>query len=244
MSHPFPAQAALRRVGAAGLFSRATPGEARFWGTTAADLGDAVYDADCRPRAGRPAVAISSTSWSPDEDFTTLVDALAAYDASALRSLPKLVVIVTGKGPLKAQFLAEVARRNFARVLAKTAWLPAADYAAVLAAADLGVCLHSSTSGLDLPMKVVDMFGARLPVAALRFDCVDELVKDGENGLLFDDAKSLNAVFEALLADVDANAQLADLKRGVRVQERWDAMWRRAVLPVVGRAFASAAKAP
>ena len=93
-------------------------------------------------------------------------------------------------------------------------------------------------------MKVVDMFGARLPVAALRFDCVDELVKDGENGLLFDDAKSLNAVFEALLADVDANAQLADLKRGVRVQERWDAMWRRAVLPVVGRAFASAAKAP
>ena len=236
-------KATLRRVGAAGLFSRATPGEARFWGT-AADLGDAVYDANCRPRAGRPAVAISSTSWSPDEDFTTLVDALAAYDASALRSLPKLVVIVTGKGPLKAQFLAEVARRSFTRVLAKTAWLPAADYAAALAAADLGVCLHSSTSGLDLPMKVVDMFGARLPVAALRFDCVDELVKDGENGLLFDDAKSLNAVFEALLADVDANAQLADLKRGVRVQERWDAMWRRAVLPVVGRAFASAAKAP
>jgi hypothetical protein len=69
-------------------------------------------------------------------------------------ALPRLLFVVTGKGPQRAAYVERMRRLDLQRVAFRTAWLEAADYPLLLGSADLGVCLHTSSSGFDLPMKV------------------------------------------------------------------------------------------
>ncbi|KAJ7451178.1 mannosyltransferase [Mycena latifolia] len=166
---------------------------------------DPIYSEVKAPflRDDRPALLVSSTSWTPDEDFSILLAALGTYDAraraAAPKTLPKILVILTGKGPLREKYMAEVGelQKKWEWVRCVSMWLEAEDYPVLLGAADLGICLHFSSSKLDLPMKVVDMFGCALPVCALDFDCLGELVKNGKNGLIFKDAAQLAEQMEA-----------------------------------------------
>ena len=100
-----------------------------------------------------------------------------------------VVLVITGKGPQKDMYRARMqklmADGKLRRCHFYTLWLAQADYPKILGSADLGVCLHTSSSGLDLPMKVVDMFGAGLPVCAVDYACIDELVRHGHNGFVF-----------------------------------------------------------
>jgi len=191
-----------------------------------------------RKREGRPALVVSSTSWTPDEDFGVLLSAVRLYDQQAQQddSLPPLLVVVTGRGPLLAEYQARLRR-----CAVRTAWLAPGDYPLLLGAADVGVCLHTSSSGLDLPMKVLDMFGCQLPVCAMNYETIGELVRDGDNGLLFSSPQQLAQQLRQLLTGFPA-APSPELKHMQRVHARskglqWDAAWTRNVLPVVRRAL-------
>jgi amino acid permease len=104
----------------------------------------------------------------------------------------------------------------------------------LLGAADLGISMHTSTSGLDLPMKVVDMFGAGLPVCAVEFACIDELVKDGVNGRTFKNASSLAVMLNVMLAGFPGNPeQLIKLRDGISSSfQNWETNWQENAKPL------------
>ena len=184
---------------------------------------------------GRVKCVASSTSWTPDEDFSILLDALVAYSELATTkkpSLPELCVVITGKGPQKGTYLRKIAALEsdgkLEMVSIKTPWFPSvADYARLLASADLGVSLHTSSSGVDLPMKVVDMLGAGTPVAGWnKYESWRELVREGDNGCGFQSSEELTRILVELMGD--AGSGLARLRAGAlhdgkrRWEEEWD----------------------
>lgn len=130
---------------------------------------------------------VSSTSWTKDEDFSILLNAIDRYDKSD--SQHRLRAFITGKGPEKEFYLQKISemKQTWSKVSIETVWLDADDYPVLLSLCHLGVCLHYSSSGLDLPMKVVDMFSAGIPVLAIEYPCIGELVKNGQNGMIFKD---------------------------------------------------------
>ena len=192
----------------------------------------------------RPAIIVSSTSWTADEDFNMFIDALLLLDAAAstrgLRgdALPNFLALVTGKGPLRGAFEARVASLPWRRVTIRTLWLEQGDYPLLLGSADAGVSLHASSSGLDLPMKVVDMHGAGLPVLALNFAALPELVRHEDNGLVFKNAQQLAEQLEGLFAGFPlADPSKSRLSRfRARVAEtshlRWSENWTKFAAPL------------
>ncbi|KAM9305564.1 chitobiosyldiphosphodolichol beta-mannosyltransferase [Gastrophryne carolinensis] len=188
-------------------------------------------------RKERPALLISSTSWTEDEDFSVLLRALQDYDEFIENGncLPPLICVITGKGPLKEHYCNLINELQLKNIQICTPWLEAEDYPVLLGSADLGVCLHKSSSGLDLPMKVVDMFGCFLPVCAVRFKCLHELVKHEENGLIFEDSKNLAEQLKILLTDFTSySSKLQKFRQNLHEckQIRWDEAWDQTVLPV------------
>lgn len=120
----------------------------------------------------RPALLVSATSWTLDEDFSILLAALSTYERAAAslasggeaavppvlrlaetgtrreKRLPPVVVLITGKGAGKKAFEREVERRERSEgwewVRVRTAWLEREDYPRLLGASPSSLSFHSS----------------------------------------------------------------------------------------------------
>jgi len=188
---------------------------------------------------------VCPTSWTEDEDFDLVIDAvprleerIRGWEAAVVgRRFPDLVILVTGDGARRAEFERRFAGLPARRVHLRARWLEPEDYPRVVGSADLGLCLHRSSSGLDIPMKVADLFGAGVPVCALDYGvCLAERVRHGDNGLLFSTSRQLADVVFDLFETFPADQVLLDrLRSGARKSARptWEEGWAREAKPVL-----------
>lgn len=212
-------------------------------------------------KVDRPPLLVSSTSYTADEDFDMLLDGLSFCEALVFKEkkkknlinsssssqnnklqeilFPKKIrMVVTGIGDRLAQFQSEISKRQYQIFEIFTDFLSFRDYALLLGSADLGISLHFSSSKLDLPMKVIDMFGSSLPVLAYRYPCLqDELVKDGYNGYTFENSEQLGQIIFQTLQGFPWDTSKIDLLRSNLEsfkKRNWRTEWQIAALPIFG----------
>ncbi len=191
------------------------------------------------------ALAICPTSWSADEDMDLLLEGLERWDAQENASPVELMVLITGRGPLRAEFEQRLSHVSWRRVTPRTAFLDPSDYRELLGAAHLGISLHRSSSGVDLPMKIIDLFGARTPALALDYGpCLMEQIQPGRTALTFRDSQEFALRLDELLRGFPDNPQLLErLQREIEraVPETWGEAWKRDAAPVFERSFQASA---
>jgi beta-1,4-mannosyltransferase len=188
---------------------------------------------------------VCPTSWTEDEDFDVIIEAVPRLEerirgwenAVPGRRFTDLVILVTGDGQRRAEFERRFAGLNARRVQLRARYLEPDDYPRVVGSADLGLCLHRSSSGLDIPMKVADLFGAGVPVCALDYGaCLAERVRHGDNGLLFSNGQQLADILFDLFETFPSDQRTLDrLRAGARKSSRptWEEGWVREARPVL-----------
>ncbi|XP_048333903.2 UDP-glycosyltransferase TURAN isoform X3 [Ziziphus jujuba] len=190
------------------------------------DLNDTLFTTmvgtDIVLKPNRPAIVVSSTSWTPDEDFGILLEAAVMYDR-------RVAAILDEDNSTKEDLWKEMQNGKqdlYPRLLF-----------IITGSADLGVCLHTSSSGLDLPMKVVDMFGCGLPVCAVSYSCIKELVKVEKNGLLFSSSSELaDELVDLFKGFPDVCDTLKLLRNGALEtgsSARWASEWEENAKPLI-----------
>jgi beta-1,4-mannosyltransferase len=179
------------------------------------------------PPPGARLVAVCASGWTDDEDMELLLDALELVEPRALE------LYLTGDVPRRSHLEFRIVTLRRAGWTIHTGFLSGPDYRALLRRAAIGLSVHRSSSGLDLAMKAVDLFGTGVPVCALDYGTtVREQIVDGQTGFLFRSAAELAEAPTRIAGKPEA---LVPMRRFIRRQltATWADEWRR----VAGAAF-------
>lgn len=192
-----------------------------------------LYDRPLRVRAthtrepGAKLVVLYPAGWTADEDVALVLDAFELMAGDSLE------VHLTGDGPRRQALEGRIAGARERGFEIHTGYLPEAAYRELLERADVGLSAHRSSSGLDLAMKVVDLFAAGVPVCALDYGgTLREQVQDAVTGRIFSTAAELAAILSGFVEDRGRLERLrGEVRRAWSVT--WSTEWQRVAAPVL-----------
>lgn len=161
-------------------------------------------------------------SWSDDECPEWILEILTRS-----QSLLPVQFVITGDGPLKGPFERRARAMGLKQDRLLLPFLPPNGYMALLANADWGLCPHTSSSGLDLPMKLADMRGARIPALVYDYGSVlREVFSAPGDGRFFDSFESLQTALGMIASGELVGAPPAE-------GPCWETEWNRIATPLL-----------
>lgn len=137
-------------------------------------------------------VIVTSTSYTKDEPLEYLIKALEIVIST--NPLIQIICVVTGKGLLKDEFKSQYAQSLAVKYPLHQIWAETQhDYMDLLSCCDLGLSFHRSTSGLDFPMKLIDMISVGIPTCSFEYEAMEDISK--VHGIdLFKNANDLSRI--------------------------------------------------
>ena len=191
-----------------------------------------------------PLVVVAPMGWTRDDDLPLLAEAIRILsvridDGSGSRRALRL--IVSGNGPVRDHWAPRLRAFGGGRVQIETPDVAADDYPMLLATAHLGLSVHRSSSGMDLPMKVVEFRGVGLPVLALEDGSpLEEIAPPGCGVLRYRSGEELAERLLTMFGEVDAETGLlARLTGEARSHPpaSWETEWTRVMGPLLPRPY-------
>ena len=188
-----------------------------------------------------PLVVVAPMGWTRDDDLPLLAAALQRL-SEHLEADPwregNLRLLVSGNGPLRREWGERLRALGSGRIQVETPDVPVEEYPALLAAAHLGISIHRSSSGLDLPMKIVELHAVGVPVLALEDGSpLEEIAPPGSGVLCYRNADELAELLWTMLTEGggEEGGLLRRLTTEVRHRPRmsWDEHWRVAMDPLL-----------
>jgi glycosyltransferase involved in cell wall biosynthesis len=205
--------------------------------------GIAIQDfaAPARSR-DRPLELLSVGTLFPHKGFAYLIDALRLLRERGLDFRCTLV----GGGPLRTQLEERVRRNGLEARVAFTGPLKQAELVPLYRRAAVFVLMAQPEWHWGIPNVMIEALAARAAIITTRFGSVEELIRDGETGLLVPakDPAALAQAIETLADDDELRCRLAEAGHRL-VAERFDLEQTvRGYLERLGRSAASAAARP